>query len=102
MANVLWTDGPKVAYVASDATPPRGTKGRRRARRRACRSSGSGISKSGGPPPRSISLGSGSGLLIRRGQIRSGQISHHGEILRYDIRIGRSESVRSKVYFEHY
>ena len=64
MANVLWMDRTSVAYVASFANPPRGTRVRRRMTRRRSRSRGRGILKGVNTLTRSASIWSGSGFII--------------------------------------
>ena len=64
VANVFLKASYSVAYVTSVANPPRGTRGRKRMSTDRISSSGSGRSKGGGTPPRSVSLGCRSGFVI--------------------------------------
>ena len=64
MLIVFFTSRPKVSYIASVANLPRGTSSIIRTSIRSNRIRGSVILKDGSPPPRSVSLGSGSGLVV--------------------------------------
>ena len=65
MANVFLVEGPIIDYGVSVANPLRGTRGRRTTRM-SISSRGSGISKSGGPPPGSVLLCPGSGFVFAK------------------------------------